>query len=358
MSEKEYRKLPGKGLRSSGIISPTRAYCSLWLGADHLLQIDSQSGYTEEYKRFYLRDIQAITLRKTSNWLVWISVLAALFLIFAAFALAVEDNVGSAVLWVIAGVFGLFLAIHLARGSTCECHLKTAVQTEQLPSLKRLRNARKALAIIRPLIEQTQGSFGAEELIRPMNPEISPGSAPQSPLIPPHVAPVRPPPLVRSYKGIIHPLFFGILLFSGLLDGVHIFFHPVGFVAFEAIVSSVVIVLAVTALAKQHGTDLSKSLRTTTWISGGYTAVLLLIGYVQIIALSATNPELGGNQWELITKYAEMDPLTTPWLLIVLIINIAAASGLSFVGLFLFRNWTASRNRAEIPPALPTQFTT
>jgi hypothetical protein len=33
---------------------------SLWLGEDHLLCVDS-NGYAETYKRFYFRDVQAIT---------------------------------------------------------------------------------------------------------------------------------------------------------------------------------------------------------------------------------------------------------------------------------------------------------
>ena len=37
------------------------SYSSLWLGADHVMQLSS-TGYTESYRRFYFRDIQAIFL--------------------------------------------------------------------------------------------------------------------------------------------------------------------------------------------------------------------------------------------------------------------------------------------------------
>ena len=61
MPEKEYIRL-ARGRRSNiAGFSTSGGYASLWQGKDHLLSIDS-SGYTEEYKRFYYRDIQAIII--------------------------------------------------------------------------------------------------------------------------------------------------------------------------------------------------------------------------------------------------------------------------------------------------------
>ena len=45
---------------------------------------------------------------------------------------------------------------HVMLGTTCRCLIRTAVQTEELPSLRRVRNADKVLARIRPLIESAQ----------------------------------------------------------------------------------------------------------------------------------------------------------------------------------------------------------
>ena len=67
MPEVEYRRLTRARNRSRfALVATSRA--SLWLAKDHLLQIDT-SGYTENYKRFHFRDIQALVLCKTDAWL-------------------------------------------------------------------------------------------------------------------------------------------------------------------------------------------------------------------------------------------------------------------------------------------------
>ena len=50
----QYRKLPG---HRRGFLRGA----SLWLGSDHLLSVKSLR-FREEYKRFYLRDVQAIVV--------------------------------------------------------------------------------------------------------------------------------------------------------------------------------------------------------------------------------------------------------------------------------------------------------
>jgi len=66
-TEKEYRKLPGRGFRKRSLLEVSRMLCTLWLGKDHLLLVDSLGGYSEDYKRFYYRDIQALIIRKTTG---------------------------------------------------------------------------------------------------------------------------------------------------------------------------------------------------------------------------------------------------------------------------------------------------
>jgi len=161
---KEYQPLPGRGLRSEGrIVAFTRTYCRLWLGRDHLLLTD-RSGYTETYKRFYYRDIQAVTIRKTNKAAAWNYVTGSFTLLFALWALLVTNLPGRVTLWIIAGCFGLITLVNLWRGPTCVTHIKTAVQTEQLPSWNRLRTARKGMEKLRPQLLQAQGEISAIEL--------------------------------------------------------------------------------------------------------------------------------------------------------------------------------------------------
>jgi hypothetical protein len=61
-------------------------------------------------------------------------------------------------------IFAVPLLINNLRGPTCACTLRTAVQTEELPSLCRLPKTRRILNLLRPLIAQAQGQLAPEEI--------------------------------------------------------------------------------------------------------------------------------------------------------------------------------------------------
>src|SRR5580698_7690109 len=62
-----YKKISNGGLLMT-LIPGLRT--KLWLGTDHLLLVE-QLILVERYKRFYYRDIQAITATRSSRWLVF-----------------------------------------------------------------------------------------------------------------------------------------------------------------------------------------------------------------------------------------------------------------------------------------------
>ena len=154
MAEREYRRLTRAKNRSRfAVVSTSRT--SLWLGKDHLLQIET-SGYTETYKRFHFRDIQALVLCRTDTWLYQGVGLLGVACLFGLIAVV---GGGPVVAWIfgsIAGLFGLILLLHLLAGPSSKCYLRTAVQTEPLASLNRLRKARKVFGMLRPLIVAAQ----------------------------------------------------------------------------------------------------------------------------------------------------------------------------------------------------------
>jgi hypothetical protein len=162
VAQKEYIRLtPTRQRRKIAFVSSSRS--SLWLGKDHLLLVDTE-GYTETYKRFYLRDIQAIMLRKNSRQLAFGIVLGAVAALSSLPVLLASDE---AVKWsfgVIAGIFTIPFLWNLIAGPTCSCCLRTAVQTEELPSVSRIRRARKLLARLRPLVAEAQGQMSAEQI--------------------------------------------------------------------------------------------------------------------------------------------------------------------------------------------------
>jgi hypothetical protein len=141
---------------------------SLWLGKDHLLCL-STNGYTETYKRFFFRDIQAFTIvltqrRQAWNWvlglaLAWCAAGCAYSLFSGGSITPGWLGVGFAVTLSFAGL----LVLNNLLGPTCVCQLRSAVQTEVLSSVRRLKRARKLLARLEPLIAgaQAPGGVGA-----------------------------------------------------------------------------------------------------------------------------------------------------------------------------------------------------
>jgi len=184
---KLYRRLPGRG-------TSIAHYVRLYQGPDHLLQVSS-TGYSELYKRFYFRDIQAITIRKTHWANLWTILFAVLILGFFLVGFDLT-GAGRIVLWSIAGFFLACIVLHLGLGPACVCHIRTAVQLERLPTLRRVKAARKAINRIKPFIAEAQGQLSAEELMQRMQPgrassfeRVAPTPVQESTDAPPVIAP-------------------------------------------------------------------------------------------------------------------------------------------------------------------------
>ena len=150
-----YRRLPGMG--ASAV-----EYHRLYEGPDHLLLVAS-SGFTESYRRFYFRDIQDFTLRKTARGKVWNGIWGTLAVLSGSIAMQM-DEAAFIIWWVVAAVFLTLMIVNVAIGPTCICQIRTAVQTRPLAPLKRLRRAQKVIARLRPQIESVQAPMSLQEL--------------------------------------------------------------------------------------------------------------------------------------------------------------------------------------------------
>jgi hypothetical protein len=153
--EKIYRRLPGRG---TNLLQHFRLY----QGPDHLLLVAS-FGFTESYKRFFYRDIQAITLEMTPMGKVWTGIWG-FFVVMFGMVTALAAGGAAIAFGIVAGVFLTLLIANLALGPTCKCHIRTAVQTEHLSNFRRLRGARKVLGRIETLIQEAQGEANPEAL--------------------------------------------------------------------------------------------------------------------------------------------------------------------------------------------------
>jgi hypothetical protein len=134
---------------------------SLWEGADHILLV-SGSRFSEEYRRFYYRDIQALLVEKrpragSPGWWIILSIL----LIIATISTGQNDPPYS---WVGLAVLSLILLIRLdlTFRRSCRCSIQTAVSREVLPSLIRRRDAENAINRLHTRIIAEQGELPDE----------------------------------------------------------------------------------------------------------------------------------------------------------------------------------------------------
>ena len=161
--EKEYIRLPGGRRLTLGF-----SRSSLWLGKDHVLHVMNR-GYTEDYRRFYYKDIQAILVRQTVTGKV-INIILGIITGLSLMVLGLGwfrwhwESFALIPVALAAALWMLIFVLHVTAGPTCVCHLRTAVQFEPLPSLFRIRTARKAIALLRNRIESIQGALASEAL--------------------------------------------------------------------------------------------------------------------------------------------------------------------------------------------------
>jgi hypothetical protein len=175
MAEQKYKRLTReRGPAQFSVAAMTRS--SLWLGEDHLLLVEC-TGYSETYKRFFFRDIQAFTMRTTKvrmawNW-VW-GVLLAISALIIWGAASDWQTTGTIIATSIVLIcFGIPLLLNNVFGPTCACEIRTAVQTESLPSLCRIRQTQRVMNRIRPLIIAAQGQLTGEEVSLRMRQSVS-----------------------------------------------------------------------------------------------------------------------------------------------------------------------------------------
>lgn len=273
----------------------------LWLGADHLLVVESD-GYREFYRRFRYEDIQALTVRKTVEGKTVSAVAGGLAAVFIAMGLAVWNPGGTIFLLIIGGMFGAIAAINFFRGPTCECRLRTAVQSENLVSLGRLRHARKALELLRPRIVAAQGELTVEELYTKTQEAAL--AAAEDPDAPPVIGaiPVTPKPIVkpppRPYRSRVHFILFCLLVADLPLTLAHIAYP-------ESKINDVVgwgmLLLTggfvIAGLVKQNNTDLPLVLRRTTWAALAFLGFFLITAIIYGFYVVLNNPDaLTDNQ--------------------------------------------------------------
>ena len=142
---------------------------SLWMGPDHLVYVKGEGflqSFTEEYRRYRYRDIQAFSVAKTSRaGLTFLFLLGALFFAgIAALTLAIrgDGSMGLAMiifLSILSGGMMLFLLLlvrHFILGPTCVCDIHTNLKRDRLHPLNRLHTTRQSLTELEAKIDEAQ----------------------------------------------------------------------------------------------------------------------------------------------------------------------------------------------------------
>jgi hypothetical protein len=128
----------------------------LYLGPDHLLLIE-QLILVERYKRLYFRDILAITRANSARWIV-LGVIWGFCALVGALILLLHDPKAQVIGLIFLLLFGSAFAHTIIRGPTCVVRLQTESQTYRIAPLERVRDFRKGIEAIEPLIRTAQAS--------------------------------------------------------------------------------------------------------------------------------------------------------------------------------------------------------
>jgi hypothetical protein len=260
-----YRRLPGRG-RKSGFLHSIGGSCSLWHTDDHLLLVEN-NGITESYRRFYFKDIQAVVIQKTNfsrnfNYIA-VSILFAAAIIYLSHVLG--DGFPGSVLMVILFISLISLALNYFMGVTCICRIITPVQDEEIPSLKRLRNALKVKKVIDNACTALQGTLSEEDIMtRPVPVRQVAAQSDASNMLKPFI-------------GRYHTLTFAIVLVQGLFLGLDISKHYALYNYIQIVLGSAVSILIIIALIKQHDSDAPAMTKTIMWTTIVFICLSTLI---------------------------------------------------------------------------------
>jgi hypothetical protein len=338
----KYHKLPGS--KKGFLIGKY----TLWQGSDHLLQIFSRVG-VEEYKRFYFNDIQAVITRKTAVGTIQNIVMGFLVLIFTLPAIFFDQG-WSLFYALVAAAMLLLLVVGLFKGPTCKTILMTAVQTEKLHTLHRLKTTSKVMDRLRVHIHQTQGTLKREALNK------MPAQSPKSQNTP-HQALSRSSKISAHHyeNGRAHMGLFVLLLFEGVLVSLGFFFTHVSLTIIGSITILCMGILVIVALVKQQNSTIGRSLKAITWASLGFICINFVAGYIVSIVFAMQNPGVVYNQWEMFKSISLLSPWESPLKLSFDIFTICGAVFLGIPGLFMLHRSDSGSKAKATPRAVKSR---
>ncbi|HEY7162579.1 MAG TPA: hypothetical protein VH815_15055 [Acidobacteriota bacterium] len=339
----EYKRLPGTGYAFLGF-----GRSSLWLGEDHILMI-LRRGYVEEYKRFYFRDICTIVIQKTGLYLalngaVGLLLSVFLFLHFLGFIQWHWSRPEHIALAIPTTALLLLLLVNTVKGPTCVTKLGTAVHAVNIPSMNRLRQSLRVVAIVRKKIEETQGHLSQEVLLQHPKIEEPPVLFP-----PPHRS-TEKSDLVND-NGTVHLSLFVFLLIDAALTIVTISYRNQTLLIVNLFLSVIFWFLLILALIRQRRKMVPAGVSGLTWGVLIYSVVYYTWSYLFTIFFAIQHPGATTSRWDWIKTMWALSPLDNPGLFVLTIFSIACSLSLGIPGLISvlrFRALTKAKNKIQI----------
>ena len=263
MDKKVYRKFSG---RRGGLA----AYSSIWLAVDHML-VCEDSLFIERYKRFYFKDIQALTVKKTDK--SFIVDLVFFVLTMASFWFLAHAAKGWNIFWgIIAALFFFNLVINIFKGQNCKVFVQTAVQEEELKGLDRVKKFEKFLKMIRPLIQSFQGEMDPQILETKYEEYFEKAQRAQA-----HSS------QDKEQDSLLHTALFLLFFVWSFLIGAAYFFNNGILHAMVIIIYAVLVILNILAVVKQLRINIKPAIRVWAWVSMASMGIFLMMGYIALI---------------------------------------------------------------------------
>ncbi len=284
LMEKQHGAVPYSRLRGGDapFSLPGKAY----LAPDHLLFV-RQGLLFQRLFRFYFRDIEAITCRRTHTgaWLAAVlGLIAALALLVGMVTLAwgVSPFLGG-VLEILGGIVAVATVINIVRGPTCVTTLHTRVHSMEIPCFSRWRTAQAAIRTLRRRVEAVQGSLTQEALAALIEESSGPDTVPR--VVVGQADGVRrlnaePPRPFRS-SGLTMSAMVLMVLFS-FTCGLTALENGVALFLLSQIVLALTLAVVTLALVRQYNTTVPAPVHKATW-----TAFLVLLIPYMVNALIA-----------------------------------------------------------------------
>ncbi len=265
-----YKRLPG----SAGLIFRQR----LWLGPDHLLLVSSNV-LAQEYRRFYFSDIQGLVIAEVENPARFYGLVLAAIAAAFTLGLLVADHY----IWaVLCGLTGTGLLIFGLTRPLVQCALKTRVSTQHLSTLKSVEAAQKFSRALRTEIEKYQGPLPAEWLAAH-----------------PHVDGPTVPPALHPYKGGMHYAAFAAMFAVASLTPLRLNSHGGAIANVLAGTHIGMVLCAVIAAVKQHGSTISRVARAAIALALAWAAISYITEQVIVatdVQAAFRNP-MGFDYW-------------------------------------------------------------